>query len=116
MDVYSLYLNIDYNEGISAYEEVLSQREYPLVPTSVLSNPFRLMLQCITFKFGKQFFHQIKGTAMGTPMAVNFANVFMGSFERRMLQDYERIYDRKPTVWLRYIDEVLFLWDGDEIS
>ena len=53
---------------------------------------------------------------MGTPMAVNFANAFMGRFERRMLQDYERIYDREPTAWLRYIDDVLFLWDGDEIS
>ena len=54
--------------------------------------------------------------AVGTPMAVNFANVFMGRFERRMLQDYERIYDRKPTAWLRYIDDIIFLWDGDEIS
>ena len=108
MDVSSLYPNIDHNEGISACEEVLSQRDYPLVPTSVLSNLIRLILQCNTLKFGERFFHQIKGTAMGTPMAVNFANVFMGRFERRMLQDYERIYDRKPTAWLRYIDNILF--------
>ena len=53
---------------------------------------------------------------MATPMAVNFVNVFMGRSERRMLQDYERIYDRKPTAWLRYIDDVLLLWNGDEIS
>ena len=52
--------------------------------------------------------------AMGTLMAVNFANVFMGRSERRMLQDYERIYDRKPTAWLRYIDDILFLWHGME--
>ena len=116
MDVSSLYPNIDHNEGISACEEVLSQRDYPLVPTSVLSNLIRLILQCNTLKFGERFFHQIKGTATGTPMAVNFANVFMRRFERRMLQDYERIYDRKPTAWLRYIDDILFLWDGDEIS
>ena len=115
MDVSSLYPNIAHNEGISACEEVLSQREYPL-PPSVLSNFLRLILQCNTLKFGKRFFHQIKCTVMDTPMAVNFANVFMGRFERRMLQDYERIYDRKPTAWLHYIDDVLFLWDGDEIS
>ena len=116
MDVSSLYPNIDHNEGISACEEVLSQRDYPLVPTSVLSNLLRLILQCNTLKFGKRFFHQIKGTAMGIPMAVHFANVFMGRFEKRMLQDYERIYDRKPTAWLCYIDDILLLWDGDEIS
>ena len=112
MDVSSLYPNIDHNEGISACEEVLSQRDYPLVPTSVLSNLIRLILRCNTLKFGERFFHQ----TMGTPMAVNFTNVFMGRLERRMLQDYERIYGRKPLAWLRYIDDILFLWDGNEIS
>ena len=82
MDVSSLYPNIDHNEGISACEEVLSQREYPLVPASVLSNLLRLILQCNTLKFGERFFHQIKGKAVGTPVAVNFVNVFMGRFER----------------------------------
>ena len=46
MDVSSLYPNIDHNEGISACGEVLSQRNYSLVPTSVLSNLIRLILQC----------------------------------------------------------------------
>ena len=32
---------------------------------------------------------------MGTLMAVIVANVFMGRFERRMLQDYEKIYGRR---------------------
>ena len=65
MDVSSLYPNIDHNEGISACEVVLSQRDYPLVPTSVLSNLIRLILQCNTLKFGERFFYQIKGTEMG---------------------------------------------------
>ena len=50
MDVSSLYPSVDHNEGISACEEVLSQRDYPLVPISVLSNLFRLILQCNTLK------------------------------------------------------------------
>ena len=116
MDVSSLYPNIDHNKGISACEEVLSQRDYPLVQTSVLSNLIRLILQCKTLKFGERFFHQIKGTAIGTPMTVNFTNVFMERLERRMLQDYKRIYGRKPMALLNYIDDILFLWDGNEIS
>ena len=55
-DVSSLYPNIDHNEGISACGEVLSQRDYRLVPTSVLSNVIRLILQCNTLKFGEIFF------------------------------------------------------------
>ena len=73
-------------------------------------------LQCNTLKFGKRFFHQIKGTAMGTPMACNYANVFMGKFEQLMLRDYEISFDRKPSVWLRYIDDIFFFWNGDETS
>ena len=60
MDVSSLYPNIDHNEGISACEDVLSQRDYPLVQTSVLSNLIRLILQCNTLKFGNDFFIRLR--------------------------------------------------------
>ena len=91
--------NIDHAEGISACEEMLSNRKSPSIPTSVISNLLILILQCNTLKFGKRFFHQIKGTAMGTPMACNYANVFMGKFEQLMLRDYEISFNRKPSVW-----------------
>ena len=116
MDVSSLYPNIDHAEGISACEETLSNRKSPSIPTSVISNLLKLILQCNTLKFGKRFFHQIKGTAMGTPMACNYANVFMGKFEQLMLRDYEISFNRKPSVWLRYIDDIFFIWNGDETS
>ena len=69
MDVSSLCPNINHAEGISACEETLSNRKSPFAPTAVISNLLKLVLQCNTFKFGKRFFHQIKGTAMGTPVA-----------------------------------------------
>ena len=116
MDVSSLYPNIDHAEGISACEETLSNRKSPSVPTSVISKRFKLILQCNTLKFGKRFFHQIKGTALGTPMACNYANVFMGKFEQLMLRDYEISFDRKPSVWLRYINDIFFILNGDETS
>ena len=116
MDVSSLDPNIDHAEGISACEETLSNRKSPSIPTSVISNLLKLILQSNTLKFGKRFFHQIKGTAMGTPMACNYANVFMGKFEQLMLRDYEISFNRKPSVWLRYIDDVFFIWNGDETS
>ena len=66
--------------------------------------------------FNNRFFHQIKGTAMGTPMAVNFSNCFMSSFEKKMLQCYEQIYGLKPALWLRYIDDIFIVWVGDTVS
>ena len=49
-------------------------------------------------------------------MACNYANVFMGKFEQLMLRDYEISFNRKPSVWLRYIDDIFFIWNGDETS
>ena len=107
-----MYPNIDHAEGISTSEKTLSDRNSPTVLTLVISNVLKLILQCNTLKFSERFFHQIKGTAM----ACNYANVFMGKFERLMLRDYEINYDRKPLVRLRYIDDIFFIWNGDETS
>ena len=54
--------------------------------------------------------------AMGTSMAVNYANLFMSDFERKMLQSYFERTGCKPKLWLRFIDDVFFIWEGDEDS
>ena len=113
MDVSSLYPNIDHEEGVTACEYALNKRKTPLISTSVLTGLIMTVLKSNTLKFGERFFHQIKGTAMGTPMAVNFANLFMAKFETEMLADYKKKLKKLPTVWLRYIDDIFFTWDYD---
>ena len=49
---------------------------------------------------------------MGTPMAVNFANLFMGKFEKEMLSAFETEHNMKPALWLRFIDDVFIVWEG----
>ena len=88
MDVVSLYPYIDHEEGISACKEALSKRPSQYVPTSVLSDFIKTVLQCNTSEFNGKYYHQIKGTIMGTPMAVNFANIFMSKFEKHMIRDF----------------------------
>ena len=116
MDVSSLYPNIDHEEGVKACENALNKRKTPLISTSVLTGLIMTLLKSNTLKFGERFFHQIKGTAMGTPMPVNFANLFMAKFETEMLADYKKKFKKLPTVWLRYIDDIFFTWDYDETS
>ena len=116
MDVSSLYPNIDHEEGVKACEYALNKRKTPLISTSVLTGLIMTVLKSNTLKFGERFFHQVKGTAMGTPMAVNFANLFMAKFETEMLADYKKKFKQLPTVWLRYIDDIFFMWDYDEAS
>ena len=48
-----------------------------------------------------------KSTAMGTKMAVAFANHFMAEIETKTFSESKV----KPKVWKRYIDDVFSLWD-----
>ena len=61
-----------------------------------------LILKENSFQFNKENY-QIQGRAMGTKMAVAFANLFMAEIETKMLNE-SRI---KPKAWKRYIDKTL---------
>ena len=67
----------------------------------------RLILQENSFQFIGKDYLQIHGTAMGTKMAVSFADIFMAKIETEIINHCTK----KPLVWKRYIDDVLSLWD-----
>ena len=46
-------------------------------------------------------------TAMGTKMAVAFANIFMAKIEKEIL----RQSTTKPIFWKRFIDDVISMWN-----
>ena len=66
--------------------------------------------------FNGQFFHQIKGTAIDTPMSVSYRNIFMSEFKQCLLLDYEQRYKHKPALWLIFKDDIFSVWIGDEAS
>ena len=87
MDVNSLYTNVPQEEGIltvcRAYEE--SYHKYPSIPTRSLKEMLCLILQENAFHFNGKDYLQTHGTAMGTKMAVAFANIFMAKIEKEIL-------------------------------
>ena len=113
MDVVSLYPNINQEEGAEACKEYMDKRSNQNIASSLIKNLILIILRCNTLVFKNRFFHQIKGTAMGTSMAVNFANLFMGKFESEMLQSYADQFGKRPALWLRYIDDVFIVWIGN---
>ena len=112
MDVTSLYTNIPQEEGITtvckAYEDFYKNR-LP-IPTNFLRRMLCLILKENSFQFNKRHYLQTHGTAMGTKMAVAFANIFMAKIEKGIIS--KSII--KPLVWKRYIDDVFCLWDTNE--
>ena len=75
-----------------------------------------MILKSNAFRFGNEYYRQITGTAMGTPMAPNYANLFMNNFEQNLLRDYSQETGLSPLVWFRFIDDIFFIWTGNKDS
>ena len=109
MNVTSLYTNIPQGEGITtickAYD--IFYKNNPPIPTNYLKEMLRLILKENSFQFIGKDYLQTHGTAMGTKMAVSFANIFMAMIETEIINHCTK----KPLVWKRYIDDVFSLWD-----
>ena len=71
-----------------------------------------LILVLNNFIFNNEFFLQIKGTAMGTRAAPNYANIFMGAFERKYI--YNSKYYTHIWFYCRYIDDIFLIWTGSQ--
>ena len=109
MDVTSLYTNIPQEEGITTvcetYEDFYERK--PPIPTRYLREMLSLILQENSFQFNGKDYLQTHGTAMGTKLAVAFANIFMVKIEKEIL----RQSDTKPIAWKRFIDDVISIWN-----
>jgi peptide-methionine (R)-S-oxide reductase len=65
-----------------------------------------MVLKKNNFTFNGNHYLQINGTAMGTKMAPSYANIFMGKFEKQLLEwSIER-----PLSWYRSIDDMDMRW------
>ena len=50
---------------------------------------------------------------MGSPLALVLANIFMGFHESKWLNEYNL---KKPTFYLRYVDDILAVFDKEQDS
>ena len=65
------------------------------------------------FIFNGKFYNQIDGVAMASPLAPVLANIFMGSYESKWLNEYNL---NKPKFYLRYVDNILPAFDKEQDS
>ena len=79
----------------------------PPIPNKHLRELLDLILKENSFQFNGENYLQTHGTALGTKMAVAFANIFMAEFETKLIRQ-SRI---KLIEWKRYIDDVFSLWN-----
>ena len=89
MDVSRLYTNIPQEEGteIVCKANVSFHNYTPPIPTRFLREMLALILNENLFEFNGENYLQTHGTAMGTKMAVSFANIFMAKIETTLVRE-----------------------------
>jgi hypothetical protein len=107
-DVKSLYPSIPIQYGVGAFHYVLSSfRDMESSQLNFIVDLLKWTLYNNYLEFNGVFYQQIKGTAMGTPCAVAYANIVLYAIERDLLD--------KVIFYRRYIDDVFAIFP-DQLS
>ena len=108
IDVKSLYTNIPNDEGIKACIDMLEDYNHHDTHTEHRTEILSIILNQNFFTFNNEYFLQIHGTTMGTPMAPTYANIFMAVLEKELLLNAPG--GLIPLEWIRFIDDIFAIW------
>ena len=118
-DVTSLYPNIPLKIGIDAIRDILSlQHTQHIINDKVEIDFIITLLHYVLFNcyviniFDNKVHLQINGTAMGTPCAVVFANLFMLWHHYKILNSYTNPLNSPmlPLIYKRFIDDLFLVF------
>jgi hypothetical protein len=116
-DIESLYPNIPIAEGLIYVRQSIKRLrdrlpyQAPLQDNDHVDMIMELMswvLKNNYFKFGNQWYLQLQGTAMGTPLAVPFACLFVAQIEYMIFSDPTNNIP-EPLFYRRYIDDIFYI-------
>ena len=104
-DVSSPFTNVPVEEAISVIRERLREDE-TLGDRTILSQErvaelLEICLKSTYFNFGRNFYEQKEGAAMGSPVSAVVANLYIEFFEEKALE----MALNRPRVWKRYVDD-----------
>ena len=100
-----MYRGVPNQAGLSALKEALENRSAKKIPTETLIKMAECVLKKNLFEFNNKVFQQTSGTAIGTKFAPSYGCIYMDRVE----QDFLKIQELKPLLWLRFIDDIFFI-------
>jgi hypothetical protein len=107
-DAVSMYTNIPTAKALSFISNHIREtaHEFKDIPAEALIKALGIVMWNNVFTFGDVTHKQVWGTAMGTPPAPMWANLYMSINEDTFLQPF----DTNLTLYKMFIDYVLGLW------
>ena len=112
-DTTSLFTNIPLQEIIDIAINLIFSHPNLNITKKELKELFLFATSQTHFIFNSKFYNQIDGVAMGSPLVPVLANIFMGFYESKWLNEYNL---NKPKFSLRYVDDILAAFDKEQDS
>ena len=114
-DVVALYPSIDIDKAIQVVTDLCAEN-FDLISNygielAEIKEGLSIILKNNIIRFGNDLYKQVKGVAMGNRLAPVIAILYMHHVEKIALEKSEK----KPKLYLRYIDDVFCIWnDGSD--
>ena len=108
-DVVSLFTNIPLKETVNlAVDLVLAKNSNIKMSKAQLRKLFHFATSQTHFLFNGEYYDQVDGVAMGSPLGPVLANLFMSVHEKKWLHHYQG-----PPVrfYKRYVDDIFLMFD-----
>jgi len=107
-DVADLYTMIPQVEGVLSLKKILDYlnlKQIDDLKTEVIIRLARFVMTNNYFKYDGQYYHQIKGGAMGSPLTLTIANCYMFFFEQDILKQITNSFG----LYVRFIDDIFII-------
>ena len=106
-DVSSLFTNVPVGEAVFIIHERFRENktlhgEQDLSSPKWIADLLEMCIQSTYFSFGRNFYEQKEGLAMGSSVSAVVANFYMECFEEQALE----MALTKPWLWKRYVDNI----------
>ena len=104
-DVTSLFTSVPIKPTLEIIQQRLTEDPDLHNRTSMniqqIINLLEFCLNSTSFMFQGQFYQQMEGSAMGSPLSPIIANIFIEHFEKQALESAPH----PPSLWLRFVDD-----------
>ncbi|CAF4161894.1 unnamed protein product, partial [Rotaria sordida] len=105
IDVADLYTMVPQTEGVLSLKKMLDHLKLKQVGGLKIETIIRLsrfVMQSNYFSYNGQFYHQIRGGAMGSPLTLTVANCYMFFYEQQIIKQISN----SGGLYFRYMDDI----------